>query len=152
MRTREFVARGLDPETARRQAVARFGDLRFVSDTCKSIATQRENEMRRTEYITELRQDARFAVRQLLRAPMFTGIAALTIALGIGATTAIFSAVRAVVLRPFDYANQDRVMYLMERWRDQDGNVSVGNYTDWRARSRSFDVMGASSYSSLTIT
>jgi predicted permease len=152
MRTRELIASGLDPESARRQAVARFGDLRYVSDTCKSIATQRENEMRRTEYFTELRQDARFAARQLLRAPTFTIVAALTIALGIGATTAIFSAVRAVVLRPFDYANQDRVMYLMERWRDQDGNVSVGNYADWRTRSKSFDVMGASSYTSVTIT
>src|SRR3954462_11202660 len=111
MRTRELVAAGVDPDAARRQAIARFGDLGYVSDTCKSIATQRENEMRRTEYLAELRQDAHFAVRQLLRTPMFTFIAALTIALGIGATTAIFSAVRAVVLRPFDYANQDRVMY-----------------------------------------
>ena len=152
MRTRELIASGVDPEKARRQAVARFGDLGLVSDACKSIATQRENEMRRTEYLAELRQDARFAVRQLLRTPTFTIIAALTIALGIGATTAIFSAVRAVVLRPFDYANQDRVTYVMERWRDQDGNVSVGNYSDWLARSRSFDAMAASSYSSVTIT
>jgi predicted permease len=152
MRTRELIAGGLDPDSARRQAIARFGDLRFVGDTCKSIATQRENEMRRTEYFAELRQDARFAIRQLLRTPTFTIVATLTIALGIGATTAIFSAVRAVVLRPFSYANQDRVMYLVERWRDQDGNVSVGNYVDWKARSRSFDVMGAASYTSVTLT
>jgi putative ABC transport system permease protein len=151
MRTRELVAAGVDPESARRQAVARFGDYALVGDTCKSIATQRENEMRRTEYFAELRQDTRFAIRQLMRTPTFTIIAALTIALGIGATTAIFSAVRAVVLRPFAYANQDRVMYLMERWRDNDGNVSVGNYTDWKARARSFDVMGAASYTSVTL-
>jgi putative ABC transport system permease protein len=151
MRTRELIAAGVDPDTARREAVSRFGDFNLVKDTCKSIATQRESDMRRTEYLAELRQDARFAVRQLLRAPTFAMIACLTIALGIGATTAIFSAVRAVVLRPFDYANQRRVTYVMSQWRGNDGNVSAGNYLDWQRRARSFEQMGASNYSSVNI-
>ena len=130
----------------------RFGDFRQVSDTCKTIANERDRDMRRTEYMSELRQDFRFGVRQLVKNPGFTLVAVVTLALGIGATTAIFSAVRAVVLRPFAYANPDRVMLVAERWHDLNGNVSVGNYIDWRAQSRSFDQMAGVQYASFNVS
>src|SRR6186997_3251510 len=72
MRTRELIAAGMHPDAARRNAIARFGDLPFVSDTCKTIADQRDRDMRRTEYFSELGQDVRFAVRQLAQNPAFT--------------------------------------------------------------------------------
>src|SRR3712207_7005599 len=99
--------------------------------------------MRRTEFLGELRQDAAFAVRQLLKAPAFTAVAVLTLALGIGATTAIFSAVRSVVLRTFPFADPERVVFVSEVWKDLDGNVSDGNFTDWRAAAKSFQYMAA---------
>src|ERR1043166_3754492 len=152
MRVRDLVARGVHPDIARRQAIERFGDFAFVSDTCKLIAHQRDDDMRRIEYLSELKQDVSFALRQLRTSPAFSIVAGLTLALGIGATTAIFSAVRAVVLRPFPYANPDRVMLVMERWKEQNGNVSVGNFTDLAAQQQSFDKLAAVGYSSFTIS
>jgi predicted permease len=152
MRVRDLVARGVHPDIARRQAIERFGDFAFVSDTCKLIAHQRDDDMRRIEYLSELKQDVSFALRQLRTSPAFSIVAGLTLALGIGATTAIFSAVRAVVLRPFPYANPDRVMLVMERWKEQNGNVSVGNFTDLAAQQKSFDKLAAVGYSSFTIS
>ena len=70
--------------------------------------------MRRTEYFSELIQDVTFACRQLLKAPGFATVAILTLALGIGATTAIFSAVHAVVLRPLPVPNPDRIVSVYE--------------------------------------
>jgi predicted permease len=152
MRTRELIAHGRHPDAARREAVERFGDLGGVGDTCKSIATERDRDVRRTEYLSELRQDFRFAVRQLLKAPGFTLVAVATLALGIGATTAIFSAVRAVVLRPFAYAHPDRVVLVAETWRDRISNAAVGNYIDWQAQSKSFEQMAGVQYASFNVT
>src|ERR1041385_2518183 len=101
MRTREYIARGMEPAAARAKAVARFGNIAVVNAECRTIGNQREREMRRTEYLGELAHDVRFAVRQLIKTPAFSFVATLTLALGVGATTAIFSAVEAVVLRPF---------------------------------------------------
>src|SRR4051812_10435517 len=84
MRTRELVERGMDPAAARAIAVARFGDIRVVNATCRGIGNQREREMRRTEYMSELAHDVRFTLRQLLAAPAFTIVAVLTLALGVG--------------------------------------------------------------------
>ena len=67
MRTRELIARGVPPDEARRIAVARFGDFAAVGATCKSIGNQREREMHRTEYLSDLLSDIRFALRQLDR-------------------------------------------------------------------------------------
>jgi len=64
--------------------------------------------------LAEVRQDVAYAVRQLVRAPAFTAVAVLTLALGIGATTAIFSAVWSVVLRPFPFAHPDRVVLVTD--------------------------------------
>jgi putative ABC transport system permease protein len=148
MRTRENVARGMEPEAARAAALERFGDIDGVVATCRRLGTEREREMHRTEYLSELRQDIVFSWRQLAKAPAFTAIAVLTLALGIGATTSIFSALYAVVLCPFPYANPDRVVGIAELWRGHRGNVAVGNYASWRDETRSFESMAAIQFSS----
>ena len=102
------------------------------------MGKQREKDVRRVEYVAEAAQDARFALRQLARAPGFTAVAVLTLALGIGPTTAIFSAVEAVVLRRFDFAHPDRTVLVSEHSQDQDGGVSAGNYVDWQERGTGF--------------
>src|SRR5687768_6481880 len=143
MRARELVERGLDPAEARAEALRRFGNLDDVSAECRAIGTDRERTVQRVEYLSELRQDVAFAIRQLLKAPAFTAITVITLALGIGATTAIFSAVRSVVLRAFPYAHPDRVMMVAELWNDMDGEVSDGNFTDWYAAAKSFQAFAA---------
>src|SRR5262249_34005208 len=137
MRTRELVARGMDPTAARAAAIARFGDFDAVNAECRHIGNSRERDMRRTEYLGELAHDARFAVRQLVKTPVFTAVAVATLALGVGATTAIFSAVNAVVLRPFPFARPDELTFVFNTWQGSDGSVAVGDFADWRRRASS---------------
>src|SRR5918997_939989 len=78
MRTRELVERGMNPAEARAEALRRFGNLDDVSAECRAIGSDRERTVRRAEFLGELRQDAAFAVRQLLKSPAFTAIAVVT--------------------------------------------------------------------------
>jgi putative ABC transport system permease protein len=102
--------------------------------------------------VDDLRHDVSHAVRQLRRAPGFTVASVLILGLGIGATATIFGAVDSVVLRPFPWAEPSRVVAVLERWRDLDGNVSAGNYLDWRAASRSFDALSAEQFSPINLS
>ncbi len=95
--------------------------------------------MKRTQYLGELRQDILFTWRQLLKSPGFTAVAVLTLALGIGGTTAIFSAVYAVVLRPLPLREPSRLMLVGEIYDGQPQVMSVGNYVDTDAAVTGFE-------------
>jgi len=99
----------------------------------------------------DVRRDLAYAVRQLVRTPAFTAIATLTLALGIGATTAIFSAVESVVLRPFPFAHPERVVSVTERWQGSEGDVSDGNFVDWYARQTAFEQLAAEQFTDYTL-
>ena len=89
-------------------------------------------------------QDARLALRLMRRFPLFTAIVVVTIALGVGATSSIFSAVDAVVLRPLPFRNGDRLVSLWATNPDKSVSrfgVSFPDFRDWKARTRSFDDM-----------
>jgi putative ABC transport system permease protein len=91
-------------------------------------------------------QDLRYGTRTLLQRPAFTAIAVLTLARGIGATTAIFSVVDAVLLKPLPFPEPNRLVMLWESNERRNlpfMNVAPPNFADWRERSRSFDRMGA---------
>jgi predicted permease len=100
-----------------------------------------------------LLQDLRFAARGLLRRPAFTVVAALTLALGIGANTAIFSVVNALLIRPLPYPNADRMVmiYGTQGTQGQQGIV-YADYVEWRAQNRSFDDMGVFRGQSVNLT
>src|ERR1700682_2307153 len=85
-------------------------------------------------------QDLRYALRMLKKQPGFTAIAVLTLALGIGANTAIFSVVNAVLLQPLPYPNADRIMVLSESsGPGQDFSVALPDYFDWRTDTKTFE-------------
>ncbi len=92
-----------------------------------------------------LLQDIRYALRSLAKSPGFTAITLVTLALGIGANSAIFSVVNGVLIRPLPYPDADRLVVARETYSgDQTGSVSGANFIDWRDRARSFQSMTAS--------
>ena len=100
-------------------------------------------------------RDLRFGVRVLLKRPAFTVVAVLTLALGIGANTAIFGVVDAVLLRPLPFAHPDRLVQIWERAQktgDDHDSVMAANYIDWRARSHVFEEVAAHAGTSVNLT
>jgi putative ABC transport system permease protein len=138
MKVRDLIASGVDPLVARRQTEGRAGPARLRA-TLEALGTRRNEHMERTQYLGELRQDIAFAARQLFGNPGFTTVAVLTLALGIGATTAIFSAVYAVVLQPFPLRDPSRLMLVGEVWEGAPRVMSVGNFVDTNAASSDFE-------------
>jgi putative ABC transport system permease protein len=138
MLTEQNIRAGRSPSEARRLALAAFGGTERFKDDAR--------DEYRSRLVDELGQDVRYAVRVIRRNPGFGVAAALTFALGIGASTAIFSVVHGVLLRPLPYKDPERLVVLWERQagRGNDRNVvSVPNFEAWRSRARSFDGMAA---------
>jgi predicted permease len=151
----EYVAGGMTPEAARAEAMRRFGDVEAITSTLHALSHEQERAMEWRDRVDTLRSDLRFALRQLRKAPAFTLVAVLTLALGIGANSAIFSIVYSVLLRPLPYAHSDRLLDLRERHGagDTDGMVvTFGNYGVWRDRVKSFDAFAAYSFGGFTLT
>ena len=137
----DFERRGLPPEAARLAARRAYGGV--------ARAQELHREARGFPRIEQLLKDARYGARTLLRAPVFCLVAVITLALGIGANTAIFSVVNAVLLRPLPYRDADRLVAALH---DGYSPVAAANYIDWRDQSRSFQAMGAAEYWSANLT
>jgi putative ABC transport system permease protein len=98
---------------------------------------------RQAALVDDLRRDIALAIRASIRAPGFTAIAVLALALGLGATTAILSVVNGVLLRPLPYSNAGRLVVILHEGRSP---VAPANYLDWKSQSRAFSDMGAAEY------
>jgi putative ABC transport system permease protein len=127
---------GMTPEEARRQAVLRFGGPEGVKE-------QTRDEIR-PALLDDLVRDAQHGSRVLRRAPAFTAAALLTLALGIGATSAIFSVVRTVMLEPLPYQEPDRIVTIWETNRGGTSRnvIAPANFVAWRERARTLDHLG----------
>ncbi|HUE21627.1 MAG TPA: ABC transporter permease [Bryobacteraceae bacterium] len=137
----DFERRGLPPDEARRAARRAYGGV----EQAKELHREARSFMR----VEQLLQDVRYGARNLLRTPGFTAVAVVTLALGIGASTAIFSVVNAVLLRPLAYQDSDRLVTVLHYGT---GPVATANYIDWRDQSRSFAAVGGADYWSPNLT
>jgi predicted permease len=145
-RVDELMARGLTIDDARREAAARFGNLEFTRHYCRDEDVRRERETRHTTMIDELRQDLLYALRALRSAPGFTLVALLTLALGVGANTAIFSVVRGVLLTPLPFPEPGRVVRVWHTNRSENdlkSQVSEPDFKEWGAATRRFSSLAA---------
>ncbi|HUQ82469.1 MAG TPA: ABC transporter permease [Gemmatimonadaceae bacterium] len=141
MRVAELRARGLPPDTARSEALRRFGDVSDAREYCRTMDERSITEEQRRDQFAEMGSDLRFAIRQLRRSPAFTALAIVTLALGIGATTAIFSVVHRLILDPIPYKDGDRIVNLNRS--NKEGNLYVTPTPKlveaWRSRVRSLE-------------
>src|SRR5262245_16782981 len=131
--TEKLRRAGLDPEEARRQAVLKFGGLQRVKESTLDEV--------RPALLEDSARDLRHGLRVLRRAPGFTTAALITLALGIGATSAIFSIVRTVMLEPLPYRQPDRLVSVWEtnRGGTTRNGINIANFVAWRERSRTLE-------------
>lgn len=151
MRTRELIARGMEPARARADAVARFGDLDRVHHTLERIGRRRDRRERRTEWLAELRHDALYAMRQLRRSPAFALVTILTLGVGIGATTSIFSAVYAVVLRSLPYRGPQGIVVVNPYLEGNDESANAPTFYALREQTRTLEHVSAQEYTNFTL-
>jgi predicted permease len=136
MLAEEKMRQGMNPEEARRAARIELGGIEQVKEDVRKV--------RAGAWLDSLLQDLRYGARMLRKNPGFTAIAVLTLALGIGANTAIFSVVNAVLLRPLPYANPQQLIVLRETTQSVGPHSpSYPDFLDWRKESTTFGQMAA---------
>jgi putative ABC transport system permease protein len=144
MATQENVRRGMSPEAAERAARLQMGGLEATKAHVRWGGWEGSVEW--------LRQDLRVAARVMRSNPTITAAIVLTLALGIGATTAIFSVVHTVLLRPLPFADSERILRISETLNGSDGPASVGHYHDWAEQAPSLAAISASRGQTFNLT
>ena len=132
--------------TRRRRATSscRAFDLGHLKRTCVDLGRKRDREMRVTQWLDERRHDVRFALRQLKSSPAFTVVAALTLALGIGANSAIFALADATLIRPLPYPQPDRLVMIWSRHPTVPrAGVSPLDLRDFEKQTHTFETLAA---------
>ncbi len=142
---RDALARGLTPAEARREARRQFGGIEQMKEA--------HREDRSMQWLETLAKDARSGLTSLRREPVFATVAIALLALGIGANTAMFSVVDAVLLKPLPFAAPDRIVRV---WEMTDANTTnattTRNFVEFKQRSRAFDALSAESLSTATVS
>ncbi|MGE0355135.1 MAG: ABC transporter permease, partial [Gemmatimonadales bacterium] len=143
MLVRRLESLGYTPAEARAEAARRMGDMNRVRRDCTRAGEERQRNWNRTALMTGLKQDLHYALRSFRRAPLFTLSVVLTLALGIGATTSVFSLINGVLLTSLPYRSPGRLLQVNEvvpdgaRWE-----LSYPAFRDLLERSRSFSHLG----------
>jgi predicted permease len=154
MHQRDLEARGLSDDVARAEAARRFGDVSKVRDSCVTIDERRFRRANRAEVMSHMWTDLRFAARGLRKAPGFAAMAIACIALCVGVTTTIFSAVNAILIRPLPYNDADRLVAVysqnIERgWRE---TISYLDYVSYRDGNHTLAGLGIWTWVTKTIS
>jgi putative ABC transport system permease protein len=138
-KTEEYVSKGMPPEEARRAALLEMGGIEKRKEECR--------DARRVNWLQDLAQDLRYGLRMLRKSPGFTAVEVLTLALGIGANTAVFTVANAFLLRPLPFKDPDGlvVVYGTQATIPR-GPASFVEFEEWRQQARAFDAMSALSY------
>src|SRR5262245_52454031 len=145
MRMRELVDEGETPERARQLALQRFGDFDRARQECVVINQRRRRRMDLATFWTELTQDLGYALRMMRRTPAFTAAALVTLALGIGANSAIFSVVNGVLLQSLPFRDAERLHLLHMLYPDgtKYASLSAPDFMSIRAGQQVFDQVEA---------
>jgi predicted permease len=158
-RVEHLVARGMSPANARAEALRRVGaSLEGARQQLRTSASQREQHMRFSDFVDGVRQDVRYATRGLVRRPAFSSFVVLTLAIGVGATTAIFSAINVLVLRPLPYAHPNELTNVslfvpaQGEYPRTDMGWSYPMFTMFRDAQKSFSDIAVYSPAPLTFT
>ncbi len=135
MHIEDNLRAGMSAAEARRQALMKLGGVEQTKEIYR--------ERRGLPLLETLFQDLRYAGRMLLKNPGFTAVAVAIMALGIGANTAMFSVVNAVLLKPLAFADPDRIVTLSSLWKRSAGHgqVSAPDFHDWHNQSTAFEAM-----------
>ena len=137
----------MSPQQARRAALEAFGDRLAIESEVRTLRGTTLRERQRRDRWGELAQDVRLALRGLRRTPGFTAVALLTLAVGIGANAAMFSAVRSVLLRPLPYPEADRLVQLWTDYRSRGRAtpewLTPPDFQDWQTSNHTFSGMAA---------
>ena len=145
MAARERVERGVAEGEAASAVRREFGNLELVKETTRDAWGR--------GFLDRLMQDLQFGMRMLAKSPGFTAVAILTLALGIGANTALFSVVNGVLLNPLPYPHPEQLVWLAESKPNFDtGSISFPNFKDWRKQNQTFSMMGTSRGYSFSLT
>ena len=161
-RYKELLASGATEDEASRTALAELSESDLLARELRRVERIVSREpvvlgSRRKNMIGDLWQDLRYGARSLRKNPGFTAIAVITLALGIGANTAIFSVVNAVLLRPLPYPQSERLVMVWERvrlpnYQNERNAPAPGNFADWRKGSSAFEEMAAISSRNFNLT
>jgi putative ABC transport system permease protein len=158
-RVEQLVRRGLTPDQALAEARRRFGGAASgdsfddVRRRLYQSATHREGRMRARDRVEAIAQDVRYALRGIGNQPGLTAAIVLTLALGIGANTAMFSVVNGVLLRPLPYANADRVVVVWNRWTGWPKTwLSGPEVMDYSRQREAFDAFSAFDYTAVNLS
>ncbi len=140
---------GMPRKEALRRARLEFGGVEQMKEECR--------DARGLNFFDTMIQDFRYGLRMLGKSPAFTAVAIATLALGIGANTAVFSVVQAVLMRSLPYPGADRLVAIWERvrlphYQSDENNPAPGNFSDWRDQNRVFDGMAGIQYRSFSLT
>jgi putative ABC transport system permease protein len=135
LETQDNISRGMSPDEARYAAMRKFGNVTRVKEDARGVWIP--------IWIEQFLQDIHYAFRLLRKSRAYTIVAVLTITLGIGATTAIFSIFYATLLAPFPYPKSDQLVVVWSAGNGHRRQVSTGDFLDWQRDSQVFQILGA---------